>query len=204
MNEKGLHVSAIVDSTVLFKMASRANICAVGVKIICLMLQEELQKIKKRKTRRRRRWWTRPWILRRNLYGASDCLLKELVTEDPESYRNHLRMNNEQFNELLRKVIPYIQKQNTNMREALPARVKLQITLRFLATGDSYASLSALYRVPKCSISHFVLEVLNAIYEVLKDFIQVSTTSFINQTLFQIVKKYFKYNVFKTKLKIVF
>ncbi|XP_072387073.1 uncharacterized protein [Diabrotica undecimpunctata] len=59
------------------------------------------------------------------------------------------------------------------MREALPARLKLQITLRFLATGDSYASLEALYRVPKCSISLFLPEVLDAIYEGLQDYIKV-------------------------------
>lgn len=64
------------------------------------------------------------------------------------------------------------------MREALSARLKLQIVLRFLATGDSYSSLSALYRVPKCSISLFMLEVLDAIYGGLQDYMKVSNKTF--------------------------
>ncbi|KAK4884851.1 hypothetical protein RN001_001122 [Aquatica leii] len=54
------------------------------------------------------------------------------------------------------------------MKQALPAKVKLEITLRYLATGDSLASLQYLFRVPKCTISHFLPVVLNAIYMALK------------------------------------
>jgi hypothetical protein len=49
------------------------------------------------------------------------------------------------------------------MRECISAHVKLQITLRYLAAGDSFGSLEALYRVPR-TISKFLPEVLNAIY----------------------------------------
>ena len=126
----------------------------VGVLLICDLLREELLKFKSKKTTKRR-FWTWKWILRRNTLGASTNLLKELSVGDPKSFYNHLRMNENMFLCLLEKVSPYIQKENTNMREALPARLKLEIVLRFLATGDSFASLSALYRVPKCTISYF-------------------------------------------------
>jgi len=53
------------------------------------------------------------------------------------------------------------------------AHVKLQITLRYLAAGDSFGSLEALYRVPRTMISKFLSEVLNAIYLSLEDFIKV-------------------------------
>eukprot|EP00794_Sanderia_malayensis_P016366 gene16366-18009_t len=42
------------------------------------------------------------------------------------------------FDELLTLVGPCISKQNTNMRDALPAHEKLCATLRFLASGASY------------------------------------------------------------------
>lgn len=59
------------------------------------------------------------------------------------------------------------------MRETLPAKLKLEIVLRFLANGDSFASLSALYRVPKCSISSFLSDGLETIYEAHEHFIKV-------------------------------
>lgn len=59
------------------------------------------------------------------------------------------------------------------MRNALPANLKLQITCRFLSTGDSLASLQYLYRVPKCSKSKFLPDVFDAIYEALQEYIMV-------------------------------
>lgn len=84
-------------------------------------------------------------------------------------------MSEDKFEELLQKVSPFIQKKNTLLRDALPARLKLQVVLRYLATGDSFPSLYALYRVPKNSISQFLPEICKAIYNSLsEDFIKVS------------------------------
>ena len=43
------------------------------------------------KRQRRRRQWTRPWIQRRSQDGAHHALLQELITEDPDGFRNFLR-----------------------------------------------------------------------------------------------------------------
>ena len=51
--------------------------------------------------------------MRRNTLGA---LLVEWTSEDRDVYKNHLRMSREQFFELLTKVKPNIEKQDTNMR----------------------------------------------------------------------------------------
>jgi len=59
------------------------------------------------------------------------------------------------------------------MRMALPAKLKLQIACRYLATGDSVATLQYMYRVPKCSISKFLPEIFDAIYEALMNYIEV-------------------------------
>lgn len=59
------------------------------------------------------------------------------------------------------------------MRNAPSPKFKLEITLRYLATGDSYKSLRYLYRVSKSSISSFLPDVFEAIYEGLKEYIQV-------------------------------
>jgi len=68
-------------------------------------------------------------------------LLVEWTSEDRDKYKNHLRLSREQFFELLSKVKPYIEKQDTNARECVSAHVKLQIALRYLAAGDSFGSL---------------------------------------------------------------
>lgn len=83
-------------------------------------------------------------------------------------------MSTKHFETLLKYVTPAIEKKNTLMRDALPATIKLQITLRYLASGDSLAFLQYLYRVPKCTISNFLPEVCDAIFNALQDFIKVS------------------------------
>jgi len=76
----------------------------------------------KKKIKRR---WVKPWIMRCNIVGASSTLLDEWTSEDRDMYKNHLKMYREQFFELLSKVKPYIEKQDTNMRECISAHVKL-------------------------------------------------------------------------------
>nr|CAH7742406.1 unnamed protein product [Callosobruchus chinensis] len=67
-------------------------------------------------------------------------------------------MSRNNFETLLEMVRPTIEKSDTRFREAIPAEVRLAITLRFLATGDSFASLMYLFRVSKQSISALVPE----------------------------------------------
>lgn len=83
-------------------------------------------------------------------------------------------MTSAKFDELLELVRGDIQRNDTLMRNAIPAKLKLQVTLRFLATGDSYASLSYLFRIPVCTISLFVPEVLVAISKALANYLKVS------------------------------
>ncbi|XP_071114887.1 uncharacterized protein [Haliotis cracherodii] len=62
---------------------------------------------------------------------------------------------------------PRIEKQDTNMRKALPPGLKLIITVRFLASGDKYPSL--MYSVARNTISLIIHEVCQAIVEEYKD-----------------------------------
>ncbi|XP_017472518.1 PREDICTED: uncharacterized protein LOC108363622 [Rhagoletis zephyria] len=54
------------------------------------------------------------------------------------------------------------------MRKAIPPGERLAVTLRFLASGDSYKSLSVAFRIAPNTISIFIPEVCNAIYKALK------------------------------------
>ncbi|MPC91829.1 hypothetical protein E2C01_086889 [Portunus trituberculatus] len=60
--------------------------------------------------------------------------MKELTEEDPATLRNWIRLDREQYEELLALITPLIQKQDTNMRRAVTAAERLTLTLRFLAS----------------------------------------------------------------------
>ena len=78
-------------------------------------------------------------------------------------------MNTHTFEELLCNVTPKLEKQETMMRKPLGVAEKLACTLRYLATGESFASLQYQFRISKSTISLFIPEVYGAIYESLKD-----------------------------------
>jgi hypothetical protein len=58
----------------------------------------------RKKKLKKRCWCVKPWIMTRNILGASNTLLVEWTSEDRDMYKNHLRMSREQFFELLSKV----------------------------------------------------------------------------------------------------
>lgn len=114
--------------------------------------------------RRQRRWWVRPWLLRRPLYGDYDTLMVELEREHQADFKKFLRMEPAMFRELLRRVGPRIERSREG-RQPLSAGLKLAITLRYLATGDSYQTLCFNFRVAHNTISRFIPEVCEAIVE---------------------------------------
>jgi hypothetical protein len=63
-----------------------------------------------------------------------------------------MRMSVEKFDALLWLVESYISKTDIVMKAAFPARLKLEVTLRFHASGDSFSSLALLFRIPPCTI----------------------------------------------------
>ncbi|XP_033971401.1 uncharacterized protein LOC117470684 [Trematomus bernacchii] len=66
-------------------------------------------------------------------------------------------------------ITPIIQRENTNYRDCISVGTRLMVTLRFLATGESFRSLSYQFRVGVSTIRQFVPETCRAIYEVSKE-----------------------------------
>ena len=118
-----------------------------------------------RKRCERRRYWVRPWIARRRQFGLYDQLMVELRNDDHEAFINFLRMPPAMFDELLTRVGPKITKQSTTCREPLEPGMKLALTLRHLASGNSYASMKFGWRVPHNTQSIVVREVCKAILD---------------------------------------
>uniref|UniRef100_K1QSK7 Putative nuclease HARBI1 n=1 Tax=Magallana gigas TaxID=29159 RepID=K1QSK7_MAGGI len=81
-------------------------------------------------------------------------------------------MTKEDFTEFLVKMSPLIVKKETIMRKSISPAERLSLTLRYLATGERYKSLSYLsylYRIPVPNMSLIIPESCSAIFNRLKD-----------------------------------
>ena len=68
------------------------------------------------------------------------------------------------FDDLLRLVGPSLTKERSHFREPLSPGLRLAVALRYLATGESQASLSFNYRLGRSTVCKILDEVLNKIW----------------------------------------
>ena len=116
--------------------------------------------------------WVRPGITeekRHSLGQFSSLLDTHLRFEDPVTFQNYTRLPPHLFDEVLQRVTPAIERGITNYRQPLSPGLKLAVTLRHLATGDSYRSLAYAFRCGVSSISEMVPQVCRAIVQAYKD-----------------------------------
>ena len=79
---------------------------------------------------------------------------------------------------LIKEIARLITKKTTMMRQPTDPAIKIAITLRFLATGESYGSLMYQFRVHSSTISKFIPVFCNKIYETFKGrFLRLSDTT---------------------------
>ena len=140
--------------------------------VACLLAAAAVRKAKSkaserrvRRERKRKSVWVREWLLKRHRYGMYEKLLNQLREGDVKSFRNFVRMDPEMFNQIVEDLTPKLQKKTANCRKPLSPGLKLAITLRYLATGDSYKSLAYGFRVAPNTIVSVVPEVCQAIYD---------------------------------------
>lgn len=128
-----------------------------------------LKKTKKKRTRR----WSKQWYLLRDRF-THEHLQNILQVTEPNDFKNFLRMDNEAFETLLEMVRPNIEKQDSNMRQAIPASQRLSVTLRFLATGMDLEDLKFTCAIAPYTLEGIIMETCEAIIEKLKENIAVS------------------------------
>lgn len=139
--------------------------------VIALMVIAESSNEKYKNGKKRK--WQKEWLADKEQYSNAK-LLKKIRESDPFDYKNYMRMNEDCFNDLLEKLSPFIKKQDTFMRDAISIETRLSITLRFLATGNSFEDLKFTYTVSPQAIGRIVIETCQAINLVLKQNIMVS------------------------------
>ena len=121
-------------------------------------------------------------------------LLNKLRMNDAMGFRNFTRLTPIDFEELLLMVGGQITKEDTKFRETIPASLRLAITLRFLASGDSFTSLMYTFRISKQAISRRILT-LNCISAVLSNKLRYSDSFFV-----YIKKMYANNNIIKKNI----
>ena len=90
-------------------------------------------KLKRKKDRPR---WSLPHVEHHDQESASVLLLPTLREQEGEGrFRSFTRLTPALFETLLGKITDNIRKKDTNWRKSVRPREKLEVTLRFLATG---------------------------------------------------------------------
>ncbi|XP_017489104.1 PREDICTED: uncharacterized protein LOC108377355 [Rhagoletis zephyria] len=144
---------------------------------LCLIATLKAWKKNKCLKRNKKQWWIRPGLRHRATSGFYSTLRFKIRQQDPQWFKNFVRMSCEDFDYLVEHLTPYIGKSNTRFRKAISVGERLAVTLRYLATGDSFSSLMTVFLIGKTTICHIVHETCAAIFTALKDkFLKVPNT----------------------------
>ena len=90
--------------------------------------------------------------------GAYHNIMAELYATDIPGFTNYMKMTPEFFEMIKTRLEPRLAGQATNYRALISVGEKLSLTIRYLATGESYTSLSCEFRIGRSTISKFLPE----------------------------------------------
>ena len=113
---------------------------------------------------------TRSWIKRGKQRGARSNIVHQLRMEDTASFKEILRMDYDIFLNLLAAIEPFISSQESyHGVPTIKANERLTLTLRFLATGETFISLGFQIRISRSAISYIVVGVCEALINDLRN-----------------------------------
>ena len=125
-----------------------------------------------------RRGKTRRWIKRRREKGYFYNIIKELRIEDRFGFRQMFRMDIADFDIILSKISDLITpKERIGGTDPVYADQRLALTLRFLATGETFKSLHFQFRISEHAVSYIVKGCCKAIVKrMAAEFIKVPSS----------------------------
>ncbi|XP_036144740.1 protein ANTAGONIST OF LIKE HETEROCHROMATIN PROTEIN 1-like [Monomorium pharaonis] len=164
--DSDLFLSIIALQKQIIKERNKTSILKLKKLVMLFLLcqKNEQNKIVKRK------YWVHPIFSNkmRKQYGASNTLIKELHFHNDDKFINYFRMNMDTYKKLLNIIGPHITKQKC-IRDPIQPNTRLEICLRYLASGDSMKSLSYMFRIGTSTISKIIFETCDVIWNVLQD-----------------------------------
>ena len=115
---------------------------------------------------------TREWIKRREEKGYFNNIIRELSIEDTAAFKEMMRMSHEDFLHILRSTEKDITpNQVLGGHKAICPKARLAVTIRFLATGETFISLSFQFQMSKGAISYIVTDVSMPLLKICHQFI---------------------------------
>ena len=123
-----------------------------------------------------RRWCVRPLNLEREVKGEF-TLVADMRAMDPKQHFHYFRMSSARFDDLLRRVGPFIQHDPSRHSLPISPHGRLAVALRVLASGNTQQSVAESYRLASSTVSNIVGEVTRAIWTALKDEFLVTPSS---------------------------
>ena len=122
-------------------MATMRKRKAVAAMIILELLEGDEE-------RNWKRGKTRKWIRRREQQGYFGNIVRELSIEDTAGYKEMMRMSHKEFLDILQLIEKDITpKQIIGGTKVICAKARLTVAIRFLATRETYRSLSFQFRI---------------------------------------------------------
>ena len=131
--------------------------------------------LRQQKQKRNRRYSVHPINRVRYVYGEFHHLWRDLRNDEIKFFA-YFRMNFQMFDYLVTLISPFVVKHVTTFRSPISVEQRLAVSLRFLATGNSFASLAFNFRMGKCTVSGIVYETCDALWECLKSHLEVPDT----------------------------
>jgi len=101
--------------------------------------------------------------IRRRCFSFNYKTLPKLNSRDPKAFKRYMRFSVKHYEDLLQNLKPLLQKQPTRFRLSLSPELKLQVPIRYLATGLSYVGLALEFCVIHNTIRKVIKEICNAI-----------------------------------------
>ncbi|XP_050308498.1 uncharacterized protein LOC126744939 [Anthonomus grandis grandis] len=135
--------------------------------MIALALEEEENETRMRKPSNRNIWVHSAWKTR-SLQGEFRTLFPLLIDDETKFYE-YFRMTQFTFHQLLNKLEAELKKNDTFWRPSISPTQRLAVFLRFLATGDSFKTISFSYRLGKSTVASIIHDTSKAIINVLLD-----------------------------------
>ncbi|XP_041430603.1 protein ALP1-like [Xenopus laevis] len=135
-----------------FIMEDELAVLFMLIYLYYFLLQEE-----RKKRAAARKYWVHPITSQRLKNGQFHILYSEL-RRYPEKFQKFFRMSTSSFDELLTILTPGLSHDHTLMRDPISPEERLCLTLRFLATGQSFSSLYFQFLIGRSTISKIVRE----------------------------------------------
>ncbi|XP_056422332.1 uncharacterized protein LOC130362226 isoform X2 [Hyla sarda] len=124
---------------------------------------------------RQKRLWIHPVIRMKQEKGHFNMLYADL-RRCPDKFQEFIKMSTSAFDGLLDLMRPLLTMQQTLLRRCISPEQRLLITLRFLATGETYSSLHQLFHVGKSTISGIVRTTCELIFQNLRSSVMPTPT----------------------------